>query len=248
MQRLNKSTHAPVGTAFFLFLSLAILPFSLRAAGVEVSLSPRLSAAMDAWQQIADVFGASYQLGTSADLSVVRDLDSDPASLVDGSVDSSRQFLCAREFQEDAGLLNDVSESCVRQAATAPRAPRKPAARFALPPKQVASIVVAGSGMKYRAVEALSALKLETDTREVLLKSIDKQLFRQSLAPIPEIRNLPISNSMRVHVRIKRPAAVSFGKTAECKVFSALASERRHEWERAVLTGMPSTSPDNSEF
>jgi len=45
MQRLNKPAHAPLGTAFFLFMSLAIIPVSLKAAGLQTGFSPRLSAA-----------------------------------------------------------------------------------------------------------------------------------------------------------------------------------------------------------
>src|SRR5262249_22194851 len=63
MQRLNKTAHAGLGLTFFLFLGLAIVPFSLRAAGVQVSISPRLSAAIDVWRQIADVLGSGYQSG-----------------------------------------------------------------------------------------------------------------------------------------------------------------------------------------
>ena len=247
MQRLNRSKHAPVGTAFFLFLGLAILPVSLRVAGVQVSFSPRLSAAMDAWQQIAEVFGASYRPGTGGDLSVVRDSDPDPSPPTDSSLGSPQRFACAREFEEPNGMLNEISETRAPKGAFARRASEQVARRIPLPAKQVTAVVVASSEMKFRAVEALNALKLET--REELLKTIERRMFKPSLAPVIEIRNLPTSKSMRVLLRLRRPATASSERTAaECKVFSALASERRHECDRALLTSMPSTSPDNSEF
>jgi len=77
MQRINKSGHSPVGTAFFLVLGLAILPFSLKFAGVQVSFNPQLSGATDAWQQISEVFAASYHTGLPADLSVNQEQPTD---------------------------------------------------------------------------------------------------------------------------------------------------------------------------
>jgi hypothetical protein len=93
-------------------------------------------------------------------------------------------------------------------------------------------------------------MKLEMLTREEMLKNTETHVLKPSFEAIAEIRNLPIpiSKSMRLLVRMKRAAAASSAKTAECKVFSALASSRRHECERAMLTSMPVTSPDNSEF
>jgi hypothetical protein len=107
---------------------------------------------------------------------------------------------------------------------------------------------VAGSLMKNSVVEALTALKLETDARNALLKDIEKQLFKQGFGPTVEIKNLPMGKTMKMLVRVKRPAAVSFGKTAECKVYSSMAWERQAEWERAGLIRTSSTAPDNSEF
>ncbi len=248
MQRLNRSTHAPIGTAFFLVLGLAILPVSLRVAGVQISFSPRLSAAMDVWQQMAEVFGASYHPSTSGDPSVVRDSEADPPTQIDNSVCSHYGFACSREPEVSKELLNEIPEACVRKASSSRRASSKAEPRTSFPAKQIASIVIATSEMKSRAVQALNALKLERETRKDLLKSIQERMFEQRLAPVLEIRNPPISKSMRVQFRSKRAAAASSEKSAECKAFSALASERRHECERAVLTDISSISPDNSEF
>jgi hypothetical protein len=249
MQRLNRSAHAPVGAAFFLFLGLAILPVSLGVGGVQVSFSPRLSAAMDAWQQIAEVFGASYQPGTASDLSVVNDSESDPSNPIDSSTGPSTEFACTREREARAATLNDVRHPCAPKAC-ARRASAKAESRDSVAAKRVASVVLASFETHARAIGVLGATKLETVTREELLKSIEKQVLKPSFEAIAEIRNLPIpiSKSMRVLVHVKRAAAASSAKTAECKVFSALASARRHECERAMLTSMPGTSPDNSEF
>ena len=247
MQRLNRSAHAPVGAAFFLFLGLAILPISLGVAGVQVSFSPRLSAAMDAWQQIAEVFGASYQPGTASDLSVVNASESDPSNPIDSSTGPSAEFACGREPEALTTALNDVPRAL---KACARRVPSRVESRRSLSARRVASVIVAGIENHARVIAVLGAMKLETVTREEMRKSIETQVLKPSFEAIAEIRNLPIpiSKSMRLLVRTKRAAAASSAKTAECKVFSALASTRRHECERAMLTSMPATSPDNSEF
>jgi hypothetical protein len=57
MQQPNKTTQ-PLGIAC-LFMSLAILPFSLRAVGIHPGFS--LSAATDAFRQISCVIGTGYE-------------------------------------------------------------------------------------------------------------------------------------------------------------------------------------------
>ena len=249
MQRLNRAAHAPVGAAFFLFLVLAILPISLGVAGVQVSFNPRLSAAMDAWQQIAEVFGASYQPGTASDLFVVSASESDSSDLIDSSISRCTEFGCARRPEAVTTTLNDVRDPLVLKTCARSASPRVES-RHSLAPKRVASAVVASFENQARVIGVLGAMKLERVTREEMQKSIETQVLRPSFEAMAEIRNLPlpISKSMRLLVRMKRAAAASSAKTAECKVFSALASSRSHECERAMLTGMSVTSPDNSEF
>jgi hypothetical protein len=236
-----------VGAVFFLFLGLVILPISLGFAGVQVSFNPRLSAAMDAWQQIAEVFGASYQPGTASDLSVVNASESDSSIAIDSSTSSSTGFGCARRPDALTTTLNDAPDPRVLKACPRRVSPRVES-RHSLAAKRVASVVVASFNNQARVIGVLGAVKLDTVTREEMLKSIETQVLKPSFEAI-EIKNLPIpvSKSVRVLVPMKR-AAASSAKTAQCKVFSALASSRSHECERAMLTSMPVTSPDNSEF
>src|SRR5438552_7079264 len=101
MQRLNNPTDAPrpsaghrspatshrppLGTAFFLFLGLAIVPISLKAAGVHVNFSPRLSAAVDAWKQVSEVFGRSYQPSAEPEFASLTSSDNYVPSAVDNT-------------------------------------------------------------------------------------------------------------------------------------------------------------------
>lgn len=248
MQRLNRSAHAPIGKAFFLFLGLAILPISLRAAGFQVSFSPSLSAAIDAWQQIADVFGAEYQPARASDLSAPNDSDREP--LKASSACPRSEFACAREIEQLSGSVQVASKVSAPKGGylrgACPRtASRASAGTRPVEPDIAAAAIQAILEKRARTLEALSAIKLETMTRDGLLKSIEKHMAGRSLETV---KNLPIPQSLRVFVRVKPPAIPSATKAAECKGRAALASAQRLERERAILTSMPSTSPDNCDL
>jgi hypothetical protein len=251
MQRTTRSAHAPVGTALFLFVGLAIIPVSLRVAGVQISFAPRLTAANDAWQQVAEVFGASYHPTAAPDLSVVnRDFNpSNPGESTD-EANNSGVFACSRTVEGSRSESN-ASASAMRPVPVR-RSPSRTGHRSSSSNKE--TIVVAADTFKTSfdkkefTIGALGALKVATLKRGELLRSIDKQLFRTSFQPLVEVENLPGSKDFRVMVRFKKTVAGSSAKAAERKVFSAMASARRRECDRAVLTGLPSGSPEYGEF
>jgi hypothetical protein len=70
MQTDNKK-HSNYYAMGLLLVSLTITPFSLKAIG----FSPNFSAGVDAWRQIASVFGESHQPATSAELLALNDLN-----------------------------------------------------------------------------------------------------------------------------------------------------------------------------
>lgn len=59
MQKINKTTSTPL-TMAFLLLSVALLPFSMKAVGFEINLSPRVGAVVDVWTDVAGVFVVGY--------------------------------------------------------------------------------------------------------------------------------------------------------------------------------------------
>jgi hypothetical protein len=250
MQRLNRTGHGPRSAAFFLFLGLAILPISLRAAGFQVSFNPSLSAAVDAWQQLADVFGAGYQPGRTLDLSSPHGSSTAPLIANDSSTPSRTEPACAREIEQVALSLQDVSKARTPKAVTVrvvcPRAASHASAgAMSAEPGIAAAAIKLGFENHARVLEALGAIKAETATREELLKSIEKHMSEWSLETV---KNLPIPQNLRVIVRMKPSAIPSAAKAAECKVRAALESAQRLERERAMLTTSPSTSPDYCEF
>lgn len=251
MQRINRSAHAPVGTAVFLFLGLAILPVSLRAAGVQVSFSPRLSAAADAWQQIADVFGASYVPAPASELCVVKDLDLDPATPVETCTRPRSEFACG-VIEKSSAQPGDAKAVRARKPVLALRASRKSesigvpvANRVAL---SIAADVIKAS-FENHASRKEAMRTINTSARSEMVRDVQKQMFiRDFELRADQIRNLPLPKGLRVLVQKKRATAGLLPKTAEYKVYSALARARRHECERAGLIGNLSTAPDNSEF
>ncbi|HSE36381.1 MAG TPA: hypothetical protein VLG74_03705 [Blastocatellia bacterium] len=253
MQRINRSAHAPVGTAVLLFLGLAIVPVSLRAAGVRISISPRLAAATDAWQQVAEVFGASYHPAPPAELSVVRDLNGGPSTIESSQCTRSGYFACAQEPRELPSTAVEASDVLSLKSSPERRSAPKPAARRSLSSHQV-EIVIAAEAIKASiekqapALEALGALRVSTFKRGELIKSLDKRLFKQTFRPIVEFRSPVDSENMKVFVHLRRAVAGSSAKSAERKVFSALASARRRECDSAILTGVPTDRLDHSEF
>lgn len=250
MQRLNRSTPAPKGTAFFLFLGLAIVPFSLRAAGLQVSFSPSLSAAADAWQQIADVFGSGYQPAREFGLSIPSDPGGEQLRAFDTAACSRREFACASAVNEFSGTVEDVSQFRAPKAAAVRGAYPKialcaRATSLAAKPTIAAALTKDSLQKQVRALEAMSAVKLETLTHadrlkpEELVKNIERHIGERSLA---------IPRSFMMLVRVKSPAIPSATRAAQCKVRVALDSVRRVELERAILTSLSSASPDNCEL
>ncbi|MEK6284695.1 MAG: hypothetical protein AABO57_03040 [Acidobacteriota bacterium] len=261
MQRLNRSGHAPKGPAFFLFLGLAIVPLSLRAAGFQVSFNPSLSAASDAWQQIADVFGAGYQPARTSDLAMPSDSGREPLKADDDSACPPNELACARENVESSGSVQDVPPVLVVKASSergkCPAAASRSSASASRVELGFAAAAIVQRGIESaaiqirlqkhaRAFEALSAIKLETVTREELLKNIEKRMVERSFETV---KTLPIRQGFRMFVRVKPPVTPSATKSAETRVRAALASARGLELERACLTSAPpAASPDNGEL
>src|SRR5215468_6236683 len=218
MQRLNKSGHSQVGTAFFLVLGLAILPFSLRFAGIQVSFNPKLSGALDAWQQISEVFTTSYNSAVLTDVSVNQQQDTDAQKDDAECTDSPSEFACNGQIEEELDTFSNVSKleapaTCLRRTA---KARVKPVAASKTP---VASIVVAGTVMQHLALNAVNALNFVSEhriarlkTQEVqkkteFLSNIEMELFKNGIPGLTTTKNITIPKNLKVQVRFKKPAA-----------------------------------------
>lgn len=250
MQLLHRPAHAPLGTAFFLFVSLAIVPVSLRAAGVQVSFSPRLSAAVDAWKQIAEVFGSSSQPGSESDLAALTTSDGEPFSASGESACSRRESACITAAEESVSALPQLPEttskdtykraSCTRTVVRPSRASKQ---EIELP--RVAFVDFAASVEKSaRALEAQGDVTLEKATREEMLKSLGTLVVRQRFDTRMQVKNRYWPKSFRVLFQSKATAPTA-ARAAECKVRAVLSCAKWLQPERASLVSVP-TAPDNT--
>jgi hypothetical protein len=272
MQRLNKSPNAPVSTAFLLVLGLAILPFSLRVAGIPFPISPSLSGAMDAWQQISEVFAANQNPVVIADPAVNQDENSDQCSDEDAA-DPISQLACYAEAKKGCDTFGDISAAGTSRAIKTRRAATNRRKRLSESEQPVASIVIAGSEIKQMTLNALNALNITAERRiertktqqfheeaehfknqkSEFLKNFDIQ-FQNDFSGITGPRNIAVPKNIKVTVnkmtvnKMKRPASASGQSTAQCKVFSSMLLERRRECDRAALISLPVVNVDNSEF
>jgi len=258
MQRINKSGHSPVGTAFFLVLGLAILPFSLKFAGIEVSFNPQLSGATDAWQQISEVFAASYHTGLPADLSVNREQEKDQQQDSEECTDSASEYACNGEPDEEFDTISNSSKAVVPDTTCTKRTAKARVKRVTAS-VPVASIVVAGTLVRHLALNAVNSLNFTSEQRierlkaqEVqrkteYLKNIEIELFKNGIPAVNFTKNTSIPKNLKVSVRFKKPASAS-GENTACKVFSALSLEHRRQCDRASLVTIPVVNVDNSEF
>lgn len=251
MQRLNRSTtSAPKGTAFFLFLGLAVVPFSLRAVGLQVTFSPSLSAAADAWQQIADVFGAGYQPVREFVSSPPNYTDGEPLRAVDTAACAGREVACVGDAEEFSVTAADVSQAHAPKTAAVRACPKlalraRATSLVAATPAVAGPVVRNGFQKQIQALESLGAMNLDILTHteplknEELVKNIQRRIVERSLATPQNFMML---------VRVKSLVVPSATKAPQCKVRAALDSVRRIERERAILTTLSSANPDNCEM
>ena len=128
MQQTGKSTHTSVGAAFFVFLGLAVIPFSLKAVGVEESLSPRLAAATDAWRQVAEAFGGGFQPGAPAELAAVNYAESELAKPIEEAIYSGErgcehETACISQTGCDREAACENETACEREIDALPKEP-----------------------------------------------------------------------------------------------------------------------------
>ncbi|MFP5261675.1 MAG: hypothetical protein ACLGJB_07195 [Blastocatellia bacterium] len=255
MQKINKTTSAPLAGAFFV-LSLAIMPFSLKAVGFTVSLNPSLSAVVDVWNQVAGSYGGGHQPATSAELLAISSLDSDeaPAAATEGNP------LLARLDQDGPAEMymprfSAIEVEDINAGAPGPRAPKAM-------PRAARSVKRAGADSYYReiqvrierhaeALKAAEAAQREVSAHLERLKGLDKPLAGVRLDFVKMFKSIPANKDVRVFVRVK-PGAPVVPKLTACDLRTALtggkdsAAAQSESRSRVVETTV--TSFENCEL
>jgi hypothetical protein len=238
MQQTGKSTHTSLGAAFFIFLGLAAIPFSLRAVGLKEALSPRLAAATDAWRQVADAFGGGYQ-ASNTEVAAMKHSDGEASS------DPTENRCSAR--QGSAGALVRIYDTSADNVEVARRA-HKPAGvrRNCRQPLLHSDIVKAALLAPARGLEALDSIRMEAAVEREWVKVLKEQMRGQNLRSLDETHRSQMQNRLKVVVQMKSPALSR--KAAECKVQAALASATLLDPQRARLVTAPIAGQDNCEL
>jgi hypothetical protein len=265
MQQTGKSTHTSVGAAFFLFLALAVIPFSLKAVGVEESLSPRLAAATDAWRQVAEAFGGGFQPGAPAELAAVNYAESELAKPIEEAIYSGErgcehEIACISQTGCDRETACENETACEREMDALPKEPannrdanlrKVDRARTICGKSSERSHPLAARGQLAMHVDAIEAALLAKPVEALRFLPLDPAIEKQwgnllethmrrgDFQMLSEIKRRQMEKELRVVVKMKSPAASR--KAAECKVRTAMASAMR-------LISEPIAAPDNCEL
>ena len=248
MRRLNRSTAAPLGTVFFLFVSLAIIPVSLKAAGVRLGVHPRLSAAIDIWAEVADVFAASYGTTGGSELAALIVPDDNQQSTSSGDDCPLKQYACTGQVEESSLVrtASEIAPMSLSQPFKPTRAVCKLTSRARTTSQQVASSISTPEitikvDTDVQAFRALEHRKVEAAMQRELKRVINVQGFDQT-----SINSLPIPRNLRMLIRLKQSATTSHAG-AECKARAALDGPVKAKFDRASLSRTPA-APDNCDL
>jgi len=199
MQKINKTNNTYLGMAF-LFLSLAITPFSLKAVGI----SPNLFAGLDAWRQISSVFGDNHQPVTSSELLALNNVNSGEDTGADREI-GIQQFMAAQLQVESAeASVPAASDAHARTAAASNQ--QKPCPKSAPRPARVAgtsesaSVVISAIEAHAQRVEA--AARPEVIINKSALRNFQRQLTRHKFE-IGEVMKIVPIRDLDVLVKLK---------------------------------------------
>jgi hypothetical protein len=251
MQKTNK-TSAPIAAAFFI-VSLAIMPFSLKAVGLTLSLNPSMSAVVDVWNQVAGSFGNVHQPSASAELLAINKLFSDEGSSPTADSSSETTLLASLNHTEVEQAYEAKLSAAEIEAvdATAPQSRNlKATAHSAHQVKRVDAgsyyrAIQARIEQRFEALRAAEAAQREIAANKELLKGLDKQLAALKL-DFKLFKKMPVNRDMKVFVKMKDARPIVAPKLTACDL-------------RRALTGVPTTtrvrmvassadSFENSEF
>lgn len=221
MYRTDRSS-APLGLALF-FLTLAIVPVSLRVAGYDVSVSPSLSAAVEAWRGIAGVLANSSQPVSESELSLVKKY-----SFADPVTPSEEQPVATETCSKglETGVDPDLEASWVSTEPVPPSAvvaavKPKPRARAGRASSQRVALA-----RLQRAISAelpalvRTAVRTETKSakcpeREAALRRV-RELVRRSLTLSEGFGTVQLQRDLQVFVKMKPIALNMYPRVSGC--------------------------------
>jgi hypothetical protein len=206
------------------FLSLAIVPVSLRVAGYDVSVSPSLSAAVEAWKGIAGVLGNSSEPASDTELSLVKKY-----SFADETTQSAEQSVVAEACNKDVSAdLNTDFEASWASSKPAPPTAAVPAvspkARLKVRRSSAAPRVIlarlqrqmtAKLPVLVRMAASVEAATVTCPQREAARLRV-LELVRRSLTLNHTLQTVQLRKDLQVFVKMKPIALFAYPRVPGC--------------------------------
>jgi hypothetical protein len=249
MQNVARKPNATVATAL-LFISLLMLPLSLKAIGI----SPNLSAGVAVWRHIAGIFADSYQPVNAWEMLAVNFTDEgaprDEAEPGTGELLASAQPL---EVQlNDATATSADARGAENSAAAAPAARRctksvRPAPRATLS-TPATSVVISVEDVRAQALEAAESAKALVPIRGEVVRGFEREMANYRVTLGEAMRIAP--RDFKLMLKVKSPAPPKLPALGTCAWRKQLSPEQVKQLRTAwSFTTVPvAQSADKSEL
>jgi hypothetical protein len=226
MYKTDRSS-APLGLAL-LFLSLAIVPVSLRIAGYDVNVSPSLSAAVEAWRGVAGILGNSSQSATDTELSLVKKYsfaEEAPPSPEEPVVAQASNESVEPDFEPNVEASWGESAPLTPPTAPSVQCNAQPKARPKLPRSPVISQRVALVRLRHTIASALPALLRTAAYAEAKQAKCPeseggvirvRELVRRSHALGEAFKTVQLQKDVQVFVKMKPIALFAGTRLSMC--------------------------------
>jgi len=247
MSTRQKTNGAHFGMAFLL-LSLTIVPVSMKVIG----FSPRLGAIVDAWHQIAGVFGDGNQPAADSELLALNqpNVDQTPFPAQENTCQQGLLAIAetpAADLGETSQLIAATAECnrpVKRCAKTAPRV----VARARVEVLSARGQKVESRDLHFVAFDVQQAAALDSFREVKSLKGL-KELPSRELDLTRIMNSLPAPKEIKVLLKAKAfaPALTRCSTSSTVKNSEIEEQIRRWVW-RTRAASAPVAAPDNSEL
>ena len=208
MQTVNKK-HGNYYAMALLLVSLTITPFSLKALGI----SPNLSAGVDAWRQIASLFGESQPPATSAELLALNDLNT---AQPENSQPEPYLYAETQPTEPARGSVNTLAVVAPQLSSAA-----EPVHRCPKTASRCAPVMVVNAGvtiekqtsdviaLRVKDIKLVDCVKRNGHLDRERSRKLEKQIAQCQIELGEALTSLPVTDA-RARLRL-RPVAAPFG-------------------------------------
>lgn len=247
MQTVNKK-HGNYYAMALLLVSLTITPVSLKALGVSLNLA----AGVDAWRQLASVFGESHQPATTAELMALNDLNTTPPP-----AGQPEPYLYAEVHPVEPVAAFETATTVVAapvQSSTAPRrrcpiaASRRASAMEVNAGITIEKQVSDALALRVKHIQIAALAKQNAQLDQERGKKIEKHIAQCRIELGNVLKALPVTD-VKMLWRFKPVAAPFSGRNVEYNFQVPMPDmKRRSRADRVPATVQISSIPENAEL